>query len=134
MEKPGILEGSRPPVAQGEQGGTGRDKNAEAGDRRDPRAASLIRASWQSSHSLLQEDRLLPLVMSADTTSGQLAWQGTYLVNPWRDGRLVDLADYPKLASYFNTHADLLRARHIAKKRPTTWYRTIDRVAALRKR
>jgi hypothetical protein len=78
---------------------------------------------------LVEEDRLLPLVMSADTASGHLAWRGTFLVNPWRDGRLVDLAEYPKLASYFGRHAATLRSRHIAKKRPALWYRTIDCVA-----
>ncbi|MCA1671901.1 MAG: SAM-dependent methyltransferase, partial [Actinobacteria bacterium] len=77
---------------------------------------------------LVEEDRLLPLVMSADTSSGQLTWRGTYLVNPWKDGRLVDLEEHPRLASYFNAHAATLRGRHIAKKRPGTWYRTIDRV------
>ncbi len=77
---------------------------------------------------LVEEDRLLPLVMSGDTASGHLTWRGTYLVNPWQDGRLVDLAEHPRLASYFDAHSSTLQARHIAKKRPATWYRTIDRV------
>jgi adenine-specific DNA-methyltransferase len=77
---------------------------------------------------LVEKERLLPLAMSTDTTSGQLSWQGTYLVNPWDNGRLVDLAWYPRLASYFNAHAATVQARHVAKKQPASWYRTIDRV------
>jgi hypothetical protein len=78
--------------------------------------------------SLVEEDRLLPLAMSADTTSGRLEWSGTHLVNPWRDGELVDLADYPQLKVYLLMHSKRLRGRHVGKKRPASWFRTIDRV------
>ena len=77
---------------------------------------------------LVEQDRLLPLAMAADTTSGQLRWQGTYLVNPWKNGRLVDLAGYPRLASYLDAHTTTVRSRHIARKQPASWHRTIDRV------
>ncbi len=78
--------------------------------------------------NLVEEDRLLPLAVSADTTSGRLEWSGTRLVNPWRDGELVDLADYPRLKAYLSMYSDRLRGRHVAKKRPAAWFRTIDRV------
>jgi len=55
-------------------------------------------------------------------------WSGRYLVNPWNGSGLVDLDLYPQLAEYLHEHGDRLRARHIAKHRPATWYRTIDRV------
>ncbi len=77
---------------------------------------------------LVEGDRLLPLAVSGDTTSGHLDWSGTYLVNPWLDGRLVSLDDYQRLAAYFEQHAQQLRGRHVAKRRPSMWYRTIDRV------
>ncbi len=77
---------------------------------------------------LVEGDRLLPLAISGDTTSGHLSWSGTYLVNPWREGRLVSLDEYPRLAAYFDKHALQLRGRHVAKRRPSMWYRTIDRV------
>ncbi|MEQ1700332.1 MAG: Eco57I restriction-modification methylase domain-containing protein [Ilumatobacteraceae bacterium] len=77
---------------------------------------------------LVEQDRLLPLLMTRDTTAGSANWSGTYLVNPWRDGRLVDLTDYPKLKKYFTSHASAIRARHVAQHNPSRWYRTIDRV------
>lgn len=77
---------------------------------------------------LVEEDRLLPLLMSADIVTGEVRWKGTYLVNPWEGGQLVDLDSYPLLARHLQAHDSTVRARHIAKKRPSTWYRTIDRV------
>jgi len=66
--------------------------------------------------------------MAGDTTSRRVDWNGTYLVNPWQDGRLVELDRYPRLHSYLRLHGSRLRSRHIARKRPANWYRTIDRV------
>jgi hypothetical protein len=79
----------------------------------------------------VEPDRLLPMAMVRDTTSGTLAWSGTYLVNPWStDGGLVDLDAYPRLASYFGKHGDALRKRYVAVKQPQRWYKTIDKVDA----
>ncbi|MFJ8442308.1 Eco57I restriction-modification methylase domain-containing protein [Kitasatospora griseola] len=78
---------------------------------------------------LVETDRLLPLAMVRDTTSGTLRWNGSYLVNPWNaQGELVDLADYPQLASYFRQHSGVLRKRYVAVKQPERWYKTIDKV------
>lgn len=78
--------------------------------------------------NLVEADRLLPLLMTRDTASGEADWSGTHLVNPWQDGRLVDLADYPRLAAYLDARSSDVRGRHVAKKNPARWYRTIDRV------
>ncbi|MFJ2563498.1 Eco57I restriction-modification methylase domain-containing protein [Streptomyces sp. NPDC087568] len=79
----------------------------------------------------VESDRLLPMAMVRDTTSGTLDWSGTYLVNPWNaDGDLVDLNAYPRLASYFDKHGDALRKRYVAVKQPHRWYKTIDKVDA----
>ena len=77
---------------------------------------------------LVEPDRQLPLLRSADTTSGSVTWSGRYLVDPWESSGLVDLGRYPRLAAYLHENEDRLRARHIAKLRPATWYRTIDRI------
>lgn len=77
---------------------------------------------------LIEPERLLPLLMTRDTTSGTAEWSGTHLVNPWQDGRLVDLDDYPRLARYLDAHSPQVRGRHVARKNPRNWYRTIDRV------
>ncbi|MDX3766078.1 MULTISPECIES: Eco57I restriction-modification methylase domain-containing protein [unclassified Streptomyces] len=77
-----------------------------------------------------EPERMLPLAMVRDTKSGKLHWTGSYLVNPWdSQGKLVDLVAYPKLASYFKEHQEVLRKRHIARKQPERWYKTIDKVA-----
>lgn len=78
---------------------------------------------------LVEEERLLPLLQSSDVADGSVQWGGSYLINPWEQGRLVDLDHYPRLATYLNDHAGALQGRHIAVKRPSQWYRTIDRVA-----
>lgn len=76
----------------------------------------------------VEPDRLLPLLRAEDIASGVARWSGSYLVNPWDDGGLVDLSDYPGLAYYYETHGDRLRQRYVARNRPQVWYRTIDRV------
>ncbi len=79
--------------------------------------------------NLVEEDRLLPMAMAKDTMTGSLRWGGTYLVNPWeRDGSLVDLEKYPKLRRYFERNERILSERHVAKKNPARWHKTIDKV------
>ena len=77
---------------------------------------------------LVERDRLLPLAMAADISSGQLKWSGHYLVNPWNGQGFADLATYPRLRAYFDLHRERLMRRHVGKKQPDRWYRTIDRV------
>lgn len=77
----------------------------------------------------VEPDRLLPLSIVRDTTSGELSWSGHYLVNPWNGyGQLVDLDAYPKLRAYYRRHQAALSRRHVAGKQPARWYRTIDKV------
>jgi hypothetical protein len=77
----------------------------------------------------VEPDRLLPLSMVRDTTSGELSWSGHYLINPWNGhGQLVDLDAYPKLRAYYRRHQATLTRRHVAGKQPARWYRTIDKV------
>jgi adenine-specific DNA-methyltransferase len=80
---------------------------------------------------LVEADRLLPMLKAADLASGIREWSGTYLINPWDENGLVDLANYPQLAGHLERNQDRLRGRHIARSRPRTWYRTIDRVDPL---
>ncbi|MHB8288701.1 MAG: Eco57I restriction-modification methylase domain-containing protein [Acidimicrobiales bacterium] len=79
--------------------------------------------------SIVEEDRLLPLAMAADTRTGEMRWSGHYLVDPWQNGKgLVDLSAYPRLRQYFDEHGSELTRRNIAKRHSRDWYRTIDRV------
>ncbi len=77
---------------------------------------------------LVEADRLLPLLQAHDLADGSATWSGRYLVNPWNGLGLVDLERYPQLNAYFDDNQQRLRSRHIAQRRPSTWYRTIDRV------
>lgn len=77
----------------------------------------------------VEDDRLLPLAMARDLSTGRLAWSGNYLVNPWlADGSLVNLRDYPRLRKYLEANKGKLAKRHVAEKAPANWYRTIDKV------
>lgn len=78
---------------------------------------------------LVERDRLLPLSMVRDTSSGEIDWSGHYLVNPWTSaGSLVTLDSYPRLKEYFQRHSSVLRQRYVARSRPHDWFRTIDGV------
>lgn len=83
-----------------------------------------------SDPNLVESERLLPMVMAKDLAGGQLRWSGTHLVNPWDAQGLVDLRDWPQLESYFKKHAASLKGRHVARKNPSKWFKTIDRVDA----
>lgn len=77
----------------------------------------------------VETDRKLPLVTTKDIRDGVVAWHGLGLVNPFdKDGRLVSLADYPKLLAYLERHEPAIRARNVAKRSPEAWFRTIDRI------
>lgn len=75
----------------------------------------------------IEDDRLLPMAMVRDLTTGTLDWSGHHLVNPWGVHGLVDLQDYPRLAAYYEEHSEALKRRYIAKN-GRGWYATIDRV------
>jgi hypothetical protein len=81
-----------------------------------------------SDRALVEASRLLPLAMAADTRRGTLEWSGHYLVNPWNEHGLVDLARYPRVAAYLGGHEEQLRRRHVGKRNVEGWFRTIDRV------
>ncbi|TDK26207.1 modification methylase PaeR7I [Luteimonas aestuarii] len=77
----------------------------------------------------VEPSRKLPLVRTQDLLGGAVQWRGKGVLNPFEDdGRVVDLAHYPRLAAYLDTHAGAIKARHVAKKNPDRWFRTIDRI------
>ncbi|MFG2338187.1 Eco57I restriction-modification methylase domain-containing protein [Streptomyces yangpuensis] len=76
----------------------------------------------------IEQDRLTPIVMADDIRTGRLTTPSKLLLNPWDgEGRLVDLADYPKFADALSAHPNV-KKRFVARKNPTTWHRTIDKV------
>jgi hypothetical protein len=77
----------------------------------------------------VEPSRKLRLVTTRDISSGGVRWQGLGVINPFEDdGKLVDLANYPRLAAYLDRHRSVIAGRHVAKKSPASWYRTIDRI------
>ena len=77
----------------------------------------------------VEADRKLPLVMTRDILTGTIRWKGFGVVNPFAaSGGLVRLDDYPRLRKYLNERKDEIAGRHVAKKTPSSWYRTIDRI------
>jgi hypothetical protein len=82
-------------------------------------------------HPEIEESRQIPLLMAGDIANSDLTWSGHYLINPFADvddGSLADLSRYPVLARYLEEHRSSLVRRHVAKSRPVSWYRTIDRI------
>ena len=77
----------------------------------------------------VEADRKLPIVMTRDIVTGTVKWRGFGVINPFADdGSLVPLRRYPKLAAYLEQHGSTIKARHVSKKNPGNWYRTIDRI------
>src|SRR5690606_9714858 len=71
----------------------------------------------------------LPLAMRREIDSGEVKWRGLGIVNPFADaGGLVALDAYPRLKAYLEARRDQIAGRHVAKKAPANWYRTIDRI------
>ncbi|MHB1596375.1 MAG: Eco57I restriction-modification methylase domain-containing protein [Streptosporangiaceae bacterium] len=75
-----------------------------------------------------EPDRMVPLAMTADTRDGVLRWSGHYLLDPWQNSGLVDLAAYPRLRARLQSRRPELARRNVAQRTPADWYRTIDRV------
>lgn len=82
-------------------------------------------------HPTIEESRQIPLLMSQDVRVDSLSWSKHFLVNPFSDtddGSLISLAEFPGLGDYLEGSSDRLKNRHVAKTRPATWFRTIDRI------
>lgn len=77
----------------------------------------------------VEPDRKLRLVTTKDILNGVVEWRGLGVLNPFRDdGGLVDLEQFPRLKKYLDRHKEQIIGRHVAKKAPANWYRTIDRI------
>lgn len=72
---------------------------------------------------------LLPILTSKDVRGDKFNWQGTYILNPFSDnGELINLNKFPKAKKYLFENNAILKKRHISKKNPINWYRTIDKI------
>jgi hypothetical protein len=77
----------------------------------------------------VEKDRLVPLVMREDIVRGKIRDGRKFVINTFDpDGRVLRLEEYPRLRRHLESHGLGIRRRHVAKKNPGSWFRTIDRV------
>ena len=77
----------------------------------------------------VEPERKLPLVMARDLVDGEIRWGGKGVLNPFDDaGQLVPLQAFPAFWRYLQAHREAVTGRNVAKRNPTGWYRTIDRI------
>ncbi len=77
----------------------------------------------------IERDRLVPLVMRDDMSKGKVVSAQKFVINTLaQNGKPIALSVFPKLEAYFLLHAADIQKRHVAKKNPNAWFRTIDRV------
>lgn len=80
----------------------------------------------------IEKELLLPIILSKDINCTSVNWSGKYLFNPFDNrGNIIDLEKYPKANLYLLSHKSRLQSRHIAKRNPNYWYRTIDKIDPL---
>ncbi|WP_165783607.1 MULTISPECIES: Eco57I restriction-modification methylase domain-containing protein [Pseudoalteromonas] len=76
----------------------------------------------------LEPDRKVPLVTATDIRSGTLVPSGKFVVNTYDENGVIQLTDFPMLEEYLTQYQEVLQKRHVAKKVPHHWFKTIDRV------
>ncbi|WMT57302.1 Eco57I restriction-modification methylase domain-containing protein [Truepera radiovictrix] len=77
----------------------------------------------------VEPERKLPIAMAQDLASGQFVWGGKGIINPFEaDGQLANPDHYPKFAAFLEANRKTIAERHVARKNPSGWFRTIDRI------
>lgn len=78
----------------------------------------------------VEDELLIPSINARDLRGDSLRWGGRFLLNPYgADGQLISLDRYPRAKAYLESHKEKLAARHKARKNPSKWYGTIDRIS-----
>lgn len=74
----------------------------------------------------VERSRTLPFVNARSIQDGRVHWSGTSIVNVFdANGKVVKLADYPRMAAYLRKHKKPLQSRAKAST-SKTWWRSID--------
>ncbi len=78
----------------------------------------------------VEPERKLPLLTRRDLKNNRIEWSGKYVLNPFDGNRpgLVDPSAFPKFKAYLERHHQAIERRHVAKKNPHAWFKTIDRI------
>ena len=76
----------------------------------------------------IEKNRLVPIIKSKALKGDDINWDNYFVINPFENGSLCDLNKYPHLKEYLYENKERLEKRHIAKKNPKFWYKTIDKI------
>lgn len=78
----------------------------------------------------VEDSRKVPLLTRKDLRDNHIHWQGKYVLNPFEDEQtgLVNLDEYPRFQRYLEVHRSEIVKRHVARKNPDNWFKTIDRI------
>lgn len=76
----------------------------------------------------IERNRVIPIIKSNCLKGENINWDNSYVINPFENNELCDLNDYPHLESYLESKKEVLLKRHVAKKSPNYWYKTIDKI------
>lgn len=77
----------------------------------------------------VEPELILPILMTKDLKKNNFCWSGNFIINPFtKSGSLICLDEFPKAKSYFEANKEILINRHIGKKNPNHWFRTIDKI------
>ncbi len=78
--------------------------------------------------SSIERSRLLPIVTANDLTDTGINWERKYLLNPYENGILCNLDNYPNFKQYLESQKEILLKRHTVQKNLSKWYKTIDNI------
>jgi len=90
--------------------------------------ADKIYIKKESELNGIERNRIIPIIKSNCLKGENINWDNSYVINPFQNGELCNLNNYPHLESYFESKKEILLKRHIAKKSPNSWYKTIDKI------
>jgi hypothetical protein len=76
----------------------------------------------------VEADRKLPVIKAENIINGNINCSNKYLINTYDENGLINLSNYPRLEEHLLSFEDALKKRHVAKKHPQNWFKTIDRV------
>ena len=79
--------------------------------------------------ALVENEVLLPILISKDLKADQFNWSGHFILNPYDEwGRPINLNRFPKTKNYFEKHRSNLESRYISRNNSNFWFRTIDKI------
>ncbi len=78
----------------------------------------------------VEPERKLPLITRRDLRDHRIHWRGSYVLNPFAENEngLVNPEEFPRFNQYILRHREAIQRRHVAKKNPNAWFKTIDRI------